>query len=67
MARYRDRLGYLPEAVLADQLYGTRDNRRFLKELDVRFGGKALGRPPKETEANKQELKQRKQQRREDS
>ncbi len=34
--RYKDRLGYLPEIVLADQLYSTRDNRRFLKELGVR-------------------------------
>ncbi len=24
---YKDRFDYLPEAVLADQLYGTRDNR----------------------------------------
>ncbi len=48
--RYRNRFGYLPETVLADQLYGTRDNRRFLKELGVRFGGKVLGRPPKETD-----------------
>ncbi len=67
VVRYRNRFGYLPEAVLADQLYGTRDNRRFLKELGVRFGGKALGRPPKETEANRQELKRRRQQYREDS
>ncbi len=65
--RYKDRFGYLPEMVLADQLYGTRDNRHFLKRLGVRFGGKALGCPPKETEANKQKLKQRKEQRREDS
>ncbi len=67
MERYRNCFGYLPETVLADQLYGIRDNRRFLKELGVRFGGKILGRPPKEIEANQQELKRRKQQYREDS
>ncbi|PIE69834.1 MAG: hypothetical protein CSA21_00210 [Deltaproteobacteria bacterium] len=65
--RYRNRFGYLPETVLADQLYGTGDNRRFLKELGVRFGGKMLGRPPKETEASRQKLKQRGQQYRKDS
>ena len=45
--RYRDRFGYYPETVIADNIYGTRNNRRFLKGLNIEFSGKALGRPPK--------------------
>ena len=52
--RYRDRFGYYPEAVIADTIYGTRENRSFLKGLNIEFSGKALGRPPKLT---KQEAK----------
>jgi hypothetical protein len=64
---YRRRYGYYPEVVLADQLYGTRENRRFLKENGIRFGGKALGRPPKQTTENTDRLKQIKSQRIQDS
>jgi transposase, IS5 family len=44
---YRHRHGHYPEKVLADPLYGTRDNRKFLKEKGIEFAGKPLGRPPK--------------------
>lgn len=44
---YRKRHGHYPEKVLADPLYGTRDNRKYLKEKGIRFAGKPLGRPPK--------------------
>ncbi len=64
---YRRKYGYYPEVVLADQLYGTRDNRRYLKENGIRFGGKALGRPPKQTIENTDRLKQIKSQRIQDS
>ena len=63
---YRKRTGHYPEMVLADPLYGTRDNRKYLKQKNIRFGGKPLGRPKKETDANRAELKQQKAQRRED-
>lgn len=43
------RYGYYPEVVLGGQHYGAHDNRRFLKKSEVRFGGKALGRPKKQT------------------
>jgi len=46
--RYKERFGYYPEAVVADPIYGTRANRKYLKELGIRFSGKTLGRPPKE-------------------
>jgi IS5 family transposase len=60
---YRQRYGYYPEAVLADQLYGSRENRKYLKEKGIRFGGKALGRPPKETPENAERLQREREQR----
>ncbi len=63
---YRARYGVYPEAVLGDPIYGTRDNRRYLKEHHIRFAGKPLGRPRNVTEANREELKRLKAQRREE-
>jgi hypothetical protein len=63
---YRERCGYYPESVLGDPIYGTRDNRRHLKQLGIHFAGKPLGRPRQVTEANRDELKRLKAQRRED-
>jgi hypothetical protein len=57
------RYGYYPEVVLADQLYGSHENRKYLKENGIRFGGKALGRPPKKTLENAERLKLERQQR----
>lgn len=42
---YAKRHGHYPESVITDQKYGTRANRKWLKELGIRFSGKALGRP----------------------
>ena len=47
---YRKHHGVYPEVVLGDTLYGSRDNRRYLKALGIRFAGKPLGRPKKVTE-----------------
>jgi hypothetical protein len=55
---YHDRTGYYPERVLADPLYGTRENRRYLKQKGIHFAGKPLGRPKKVTEENREELEQ---------
>jgi transposase, IS5 family len=63
---YRERMGYYPEVVYADPAYGSRGNRSYLKSQGIRFAGKPLGRPRKETEENREELKQLKAQRRED-
>ena len=60
---YKQRYGYYPEAVLADQLYGSRENRKYLKENGIRFGGKALGRPPKKTPENEERLQLEREQR----
>ncbi|RLJ17275.1 IS5 family transposase [bacterium endosymbiont of Escarpia laminata] len=63
---YHTRYGYYPEVILGDPVYGTRENRRYLKQHGIRFAGKPLGRPKKVTEANREELKQLKAQRREE-
>jgi hypothetical protein len=63
---YRARYGVYPEVVLGDTIYGTRDNRRYLKSHGIRFAGKPLGRPKKVTEDNQEALKQEKAKRREE-
>ena len=63
---YKERYGYYPEAVLGDGVYGTRENRKRLKEKGIRFVGKPLGRPPKITEETREEIKRLKKQRREE-
>lgn len=42
---YRGRFGFYPAKVLADKLYCTRENRRWLKEKNIRLAAKPLGRP----------------------
>ena len=60
---YKKRNGCYTEAVLADQIYGSRENRRYLKERDIRFAGKALVRPKKETVENQHQLREEKRRR----
>jgi len=54
---FKERFGHYPEVVIGDKIYGSRDNRDFLKKHHIRFSGKALGRPPVVTEENDAELK----------
>ena len=42
---YKEMHGYYPEVILADGIYGTRENRGWMKERHIRFSGKTLGRP----------------------
>jgi len=58
---YRERFGYYPEVVITDTIYGTRDNRRFLKHHGIRYSGTALGRPAQNTAQSHSEAKRRKQ------
>jgi hypothetical protein len=51
--RYRDRFGYYPKAVLADQIYRTRENLRFCKERGIRLSGPQLGRPSADQQEQK--------------
>ena len=57
---YRTAQGYYPEAVIADTIYGTRANRAWLKKRHIRFVGKALGRPSKQSQTPYQKRKRKK-------
>lgn len=48
---YKRRFGCYPKAVLADQIYRTRENRTFCKTHGIRLSGSALGRPVQGEEA----------------
>jgi len=63
---YKRRNGFYPASVHADGIYGTRANRAYLKSRGIRFSGKPLGRPPKETEDNKTALKEKRERARQD-
>lgn len=55
LERYKERFGCYPEAVLADQIYRTRDNRMYCKKRGIRLSGPPLGRPKaSEVKVNKQ-------------
>ena len=56
---YKQLKGCYPEVVIIDNIYGTRENREYLKEREIRFCGKPLGRPPKESLSPYQKRKQR--------
>ena len=48
---YKDRYGYYPEVIYADQIYRTRANRAWCTERNIRLMGPPLGRPPKDQKA----------------
>jgi hypothetical protein len=54
---YKKRFGYFPESVHADKIYRNRDNLRYCKKNKIRLSGPRLGRPPKQTEQNKDKIK----------
>lgn len=64
--RYKKRFGYYPVSVHADSIYRNRLNRDYCKGLGIRLTGKPLGRPPKQTEKNKETLKAAKKQMQQD-
>lgn len=45
---YKIRYGHYPSRILADQIFRTRDNRRYCRERGIHLNGRPLGRPPKE-------------------
>ncbi len=63
---YKKRYGCYPEVVIADTQYGSHANRSFLEQNNIRFSGKPLGRPPKITTENQDEIKRLKAQRRQE-
>jgi len=50
---YRARFGFYPKAVLADQIYRTRENLRYCKENGIRLSGPQLGRPSTDQQEQK--------------
>ena len=56
---YKELKGFYPEVVIVDKIYGTLDNRAYLKKYGIRFCGKQLGRPAKESLTPYQKLKQK--------
>lgn len=57
---YRELNGHYPQVVITDAIYGTRENRQWLKDKGIRYSGKALGRPSKisKTPYQKRKFKQ---------
>ena len=64
--KYHKRFGFYPDSVHADQIYRNRENRRYCKAHGIRLSGLPLGRPRKVTAENAEQLKQQKQQFRQD-
>lgn len=56
---YKKLNGYYPEVVIADKIYGTRENRYWLKKLGIRYSGKPLGRPPVKSQTPYSKRKQK--------
>ena len=53
--RFKERTGYYPERVLADQIYRTRGNRSYCKEHGIRLSGPKLGRPSATAKVDKKQ------------
>lgn len=48
LENYKKLNGHYPELVQTDEIYMNRENRKFLKDNNIRHTGKPLGRKPKE-------------------
>lgn len=57
---YKSIHGYYPELVQADQIYATKENRRYLKERGIRLTAKKMGRPSNQEESYYQRKKREK-------
>lgn len=57
---FRNLNGCYPELVQTDDIYMTRENRKYLKENGIRHTGKALGRKPKQESSRYQKEKLKK-------
>ena len=55
---YKKRNGYYPAKINADQIYITRENRKWCKERNILLNGKPLGRPTEQTKERIKELRQ---------
>jgi len=50
---YEERFGKKPPEVIADQIYGNRENRKYLKEKEIKAALRPLGRRAKTQEAER--------------
>ncbi len=57
---YKKLRGYFPDLVQVDKIYLTRENRKFLKEHNIRHTGRPLGRPIEQEQTYYQKRKARK-------
>ena len=55
--QYHQRFGCYPESVHVDQIYRTRENRKFCKKQGIRLSGPPLGRPTEDTALLKEQKK----------
>ena len=60
---YRARFGYYPGRVLADKIYWTRANRKWLKDRHIEIGGVPMGRKAKRSKYEKEKDRKRNNQR----
>lgn len=60
VAAYKATFGHYPELLLADRIYFNRENRKWLKQKNIRIVGASLGRPAKEQLSPYQKRKRRK-------
>ncbi len=67
IAAYRRRFGHDPASVHVDQIYRTRENRRFCARRGIRLSGPPLGRPRKVSGATAEQMKQAQQQAHDDA
>jgi hypothetical protein len=65
--KFLDRFGRYPEYAVADHIYGTRENRRYLKEHEIRSAAKPLGRRKEGNPESEKERRWRRQKQRERS
>jgi hypothetical protein len=64
---FRRRFGHAPASVHVDQIYRTRENRRYCASKGIRLSGPPLGRPRVINEANTEQVKYDQQQGRDDA
>jgi len=57
---YNKTYGCYPAVLLADRIYLTRENRKYLKKLNIKIYGKPLGRPKKQEKTSAQKYHDRK-------
>lgn len=57
---YKNLYGYYPAVVIADKIYGTRENRNWLSSLGIRYSGKPLGRPSQQSQTPYEKRRARK-------